>query len=230
MTHLGPFSSFEFEAWPYHWQVRLLVHDWHGGTPRNPDVVRSWLQAKAGVSDESAIQNELARIFVTEPGVTDEEAVAKAIAPITDRHLNGFRRDAQGLYGEGRHLKACIKEAVSICVASGKLPERFGKTKKGTKGFVAEHVCVADDKLYFGRQEHDEVQTRFVPNRFGTGITVEEVCFEVEITSTIFTDYDFTQREWAMIWLTAEQNGIGASRSQGFGTFSVLEWTKKEGS
>ena len=36
-----------------------------------------------------------------------------------------------------------------------------------------------------------------------------------------------TAKEWAAIWLTAEKNGIGASRSQGFGTFKVVAWDKE---
>jgi CRISPR/Cas system CSM-associated protein Csm4 (group 5 of RAMP superfamily) len=32
-----------------------------------------------------------------------------------------------------------------------------------------------------------------------------------------------------MIWLTAEQQGIGASRSQGFGRFEVTSWERLSG-
>lgn len=30
--------------------------------------------------------------------------------------------------------------------------------------------------------------------------------------------------QWAMIWLTGEQQGIGATRSQGYGRYTVTRW------
>ena len=120
---------------------------------------------------------------------------------------------------------------MSIARASEKLPARYGATSKGVISFAAEHIMVPDDKLYIRdlggaiKKEHDELQTRFVPTWRGTGITVEEVCFDVRISATVKSDYDFSEKEWAMVWLTAEEQGIGASRSQGYGRFKVTEWT-----
>jgi hypothetical protein len=219
-----PFAKFAAAAWPHQFHLALHVGELHGGTPRDPDVVRSWLKAKAGWSSEAEIEAEIGRIFAADPTLPDDQVAEGATAKLADRKVNGFRRDEHGLYLEGRCLKACIKEGASVARATNKLPARWGATSKGVLGFVAEHVCVVEDRLYLGREQPDDLATRFVPNRFGTGMTVEEVAFDVKLSATVRTDYAFSEKEWAMILLTAEEQGLGSSRSQGYGRFTVTAW------
>lgn len=225
------FAAFSDQAWPYSFSVELLVHELHGGTPRNPDVVRSWLMAKAGYTDEVEIARELERIFAVpvvddeEDKLTPEKVADEATKKIANRQVNGFKRDENGLYMEGRHLKACLVEAVSVAKAADKLPAKFGTTGKGTIAFAKEHILVPEDRLYLGRNEHDELHTRFTKTQMGKrGITVEEVIYDAKLSATIKCDWEFSEQEWAMIWLTAEAGGIGSSRSQGFGTFTTTKW------
>jgi hypothetical protein len=227
MANVHPFAKYANKAWPHRYHVELVVVDAHGGTPRSPDVVRSWLRAKAGWTDEMQIEAEVARIFASDPTRSDAEVADEATKGAADRHVNGFKRDEQGLYLEGRHLKACVKESCSVCRAADKLPAKFGATSKGTLSFVAEHIMVIEDRLPLGRLEHDDVHTRFVKTWRGTGITVEEVVYDVKVSATVVSDYLFTDEQWAMIWLTAEQIGLGSSRSQGFGKFTVTDWSKE---
>ena len=224
MSDSGPFAGYISQAWPYRFRVELVVSDLHGGVPRNPDVVRSWLIAKAGWTDELQIEAEIERIFRVDPDQTDEQVAEKAVARKADQHVNGFKRDEHGLYLEGRQLKAGLKEAASVARGANKLAKTWGETRKGVLGFVAEHIQVVEDRLYLGRDEHDELHTRFVSVYRGSGITVEEVCRDVKISATVTSDYKFTDQEWAMIWLTGEMQGIGASRSQGFGRYTVTVW------
>ena len=42
------------------------------------------------------------------------------------------------------------------------------------------------------------------------------------------TDWKFTDEQWAMIWLTGEEQGVGGSRSQGFGRYQVTRWDRIE--
>lgn len=44
------------------------------------------------------------------------------------------------------------------------------------------------------------------------------------IAATVRTDYEFSEKEWAMIWLTGQEQGIGANRSQGVGRYTVTKW------
>ncbi len=67
---------------------------------------------------------------------------------------------------------------------------------------------------------------RFVSTFRGTGIQYEEYVEDAKINFTIASDYDFSEEEWAMLWLTGQEQGIGASRSQGFGRYKVIGWDK----
>ena len=50
----------------------------------------------------------------------DKEEAAELVDTL--RHLNGFKRDENGLYIEGRQAKAMLKEAAMIAANAGKLP------------------------------------------------------------------------------------------------------------
>jgi len=212
------------EAWPYRFTVGLHVPEIHGGVPRNPDVVRAWLRAKAGWTDEMEIEAEVQRIFYVNPELSDKEVAEGATEELASKHVNGFVRDHHGLYIRGGQLKAAIKESASVARNANRLPERWGTTKKSAGKWVPEHIMVVEDRLYLGKSEHDDLHTRFVRTFRGSGITVEEVCYDVDIEATIIADWNIPEREWAMIWLTLEQEGIGASRSQGFGRCEVTKW------
>jgi hypothetical protein len=194
-----------------------------GGIPSDPKVAEGWIRSKLGGKEEQ-IQAEVAKAM-TERGISAEQAV-KEVDIL--KHLNGFKRDpARGgeLYVEGRQLKACVKEAASCAAAVGKLPSRgWGLTNKGLLSFTAEHVVIVDDRLWLGVREPAGIAQRFVSTFRGTGIQYEEYVEDAVIPFTVRTDFDYTDTEWAMIWLTAEQQGLGASRSQGYGRFEVTQW------
>lgn len=212
------------QAWPYRYAGRLHIAALAGGTPSDPKVAEGWLKTKLGDKDD-LIREAVAEIMV-ERGL-DEEAATKEVE--RRKHLNGFRRDSGGLYIEGRQLKAGIKEAASVARAVGKLPDRWGLTKKGIVNFTAEHIQVVEDRLHLGIDEATRVLQSFPKNaRTGqTGIQYTEIAEDVEVDFTVISDHEFSDREWAMLWLTAEQQGIGASRSQGFGRYEVVRWERQ---
>jgi hypothetical protein len=57
-----------------------------------------------------------------------------------------------------------------------------------------------------------------------TGIQYTEAVHNAVVEFTIATDWPFTEKEWAAIWLTGGNQGIGASRSQGYGRYKVTKW------
>jgi hypothetical protein len=214
------FAQFAAKAWPYSFSGTLHVTTIAGGTPSDDKVAEGWLKSK--LADKDDIIREAVAKTMVERGITAEEAATEVD---NLKHLNGFKRDAQGLYIEGRQLKAAIKEAASVAVASGKLNGRgWGKTNKGLLSFMAEHVFVVEDRLHLGVTEPTGIVQRFVHTWRGTGIQYEEYVEDAKVDFTIKADHDFTNEQWAMIWLTGEQQGIGASRSQGFGRYEVARW------
>jgi hypothetical protein len=215
------FAKYQKDAYPYRFAGQLHVGTIAGGTPTDPRVAEGWLKTKLGVDKDDLIREMVATTMV-ERGVTADEAT-KLVDE--QKHLNGFKRDEHGLYIEGRQLKAALKEAASVAVAAGKLTARgWGKTNKGLLSYLAEHVFVVEDRLHLGVNEASGINQRFVHTFRGTGIQYEEYVTDAKIDFTVIADHDFSEKEWAAIWLCGEQQGIGASRSQGYGRYEVTRW------
>jgi hypothetical protein len=211
------FAKYQAQAYPYQFTGRIYASRIAGGTPTDPKVAEAWLKTKFAENDD-LIREAVAQIMA-ERGVSAEEAVVIANEL---KHLNGFCRDDNGLYIKGMQLKACIKEAANIRWPKAK----WGPSSKGTMGFFAEHVFVKEDRMHLGRGQADRIEQRFVHTWRGNGIQYEEVIEDAEFDFHIETDYDFKASEWGMLWSTAENQGIGATRSQGFGKFEVVAWDK----
>lgn len=219
------FSTFRDLAWPFRFQGTVRVDTIAGGIPSDEKVAEAWLRTK--ISNKDDLIREAVAETMASRGVSAEEA-GKIVASM--KHFTGFKRDAKGLYIEGRQLKAGIKEAAMVAVASEKIPlTGWGVTKKFLKGFVAEHIMVVEDKLYLlldGAHvtEATGITQQFVHTQYGSAPHYKEYVEGCDIEFTVITDYDFKAEHWAQIWLTGEQQGIGASRSGGFGRYTVTRW------
>lgn len=218
------FAKYTDEAWPYRFHGTITARNLAGGTPTDPKVAEGWLRTKLVDNRDDLIRDMVSEVMV-ERGVSADEA-----AEIVDmnKHLNGFKKHPdKGLYIEGRQLKAAIKEAASVAAAAGKIPmQKWGKTNKYIFGFVAEHIQVVDELLYLGVDQPSRIIQSFPKNsRTGkTGIQYTEVIDEATFDFTVISDHKFADKDWAMLWLTGEQQGIGATRSQGYGRYEVTRW------
>jgi hypothetical protein len=156
--------------------------------------------------------------------------------------LNMFKRTAEGvLHIEGRQLKAALREAVSVAANAGKITTKnWGNPdnaayKKQLKGWFPEHVFVADTTLPMYRADgtpvtkEDGILQKFVHTHRGDAIGYEEYVDNAVVRFTVKTDVDLTEEQWAMIWLTGQDQGLGASRSQGFGTYRMTGWKNVAG-
>lgn len=227
----GIFAQFEDTVWQYKYAGKIWVATLAGGTPSDPRVIEGHIRSKL-VGSEEMVQEAIAKTMV-DRNVGVEEATEIVSA---SKNLNGFKVDPEhGLFIEGRQLKAAIKESVGCAVAAGTIPQRqWGATGKSIHGFIAEHVVVDNDRLYLTQDgqpvfKADDVVQRFVHTWRGTGIQYEEVVYGAEFEFTILCDFDFdnttkTDNFWRKIWLTGQNQGIGASRSQGFGRYKIVGW------
>lgn len=214
------FAKHQAEMFPFRFTGELLVGCIAGGTPTDANVAEGWIKTKLGAKDDQL--REMVAQTMVERGIGADEA-AKVVDSL--KHLNGFKRDEQGLYIEGRQLKAALKEAASCAVAAGKLTARgWGKTNKGLLSYLAEHVFVVEDRLHLGVAEPTGINQRFVHTFRGSGIQYEEYVEDAKVSFTVMADHDFSVKEWAAIWTSGEQQGIGASRSQGYGRYEVTRW------
>jgi hypothetical protein len=220
---MGVFDKYKQEMYPHRFAGQIHVGVIAGGIPTDPKVAEGWLKTKLGVDKDELIRQQVAETMV-ERGITADEA---AEVVNTNKHLNGFKRDENGLYYEGRQLKAALKEAASVAVAAGKLTARgWGKTNKGLLSYLAEHVFVVEDRLHLGVAEPTGIAQRFVHTFRGSGIQYEEYVEDAKVDFTVISDHDFSAKEWAAIWTCGEQQGIGASRSQGYGRYEVTRWDR----
>lgn len=229
------FADIQGRAFPYIYHGRIHVEKLVGGTPSDPNVAKGWLETKLkGVTSQEQLER-----MVTETMLERKVDADQALEIVNKlKNLSGFKRTETGLYYEGRQLKAALKEAVSVAVSVNKIKQQgWGQTRKWITSFFPEHVFIRETKLHlltddgFGNQtpatEATGVLQQFVHTRFGSSIQYQEYVDDAEFDFTVVADYLFTDHDWAMIWSTGEWNGLGASRSQGYGTYSVVKWEKE---
>jgi len=234
------FEGIKDASFPYRYYGTIEVDTLIGGIPSDPNVARGWIESKAGITTEDQINRMVAETMVDRKVGADEalEIVNKL------KNLNGFIRtpDGQFVY-PARCLKAAMKEAVSVAVSSGKIEQRgWGNTKKWIGGFFPEHVFVEEVNLPLyvripGQEpgsvdlvpveKESEVKQQFVHTRFGSSIQYQEAVHGAVFDFTVVSDFPFTDDFWGMLWTTGQMNGLGASRSQGYGTYRVTRWDKE---
>jgi hypothetical protein len=225
------FAKFVPVAYPYQYKVTLHLARICGGIPSDPSVAEGWIKSKLADKDV-LLREEVAKVML-ERGINADEAAGEVDK---NKHLNGFKRTKDGLlYVEGRQVKAMIKESANIRWPYPQVwgPTGLRKVSDAVKGqgrgkvssaFFAEHVFVQEDVLTLGVTEPTDVMQRFVQTWRGSAIQYEEYVDECDISFTVASDWSFTDEQWALLWLTAEQNGLGATRSQGYGRFEVTQW------
>lgn len=232
---MGVFDRFYDTVFPYQYRVGIVVGTLVGGVPADPKVAEGWLKTKLKSKDDLAREKVMEEVIAKqmESGEqVDPNALKDAVAKVAEmKGLNVFWRDENGLYIEGRCAMAMLKEASNSTWPGRTWGNKMSKTTgepigKQTKSWFPEHFCVPEERIYLGRTEEDGVMQRFVTSRYGTSISQEAFCSDVKLTFQVHSDYDFSEREWAQLWLRAGGViGIGASRSQQYGKFEVTEWT-----
>ncbi len=208
-----------------------------GGTPKDPKIVERWLRAKTGVSDEEELlkmtERTLAELGRQSSTFEDMEEASEKIANL--KQTMGFKVGEKGLYIEARQVKAMLKECTNIYFEGVK----WGKRKKATgegetagklaRNYLAERVFVAPDKIWLGVSEPSGIDT-FIGHVIGPRgpqstlayyeyVDSPRLAFDVQVLNDSIKSED-----WPMIWITAQSNGLGAMRSQGFGTFDIVKW------
>lgn len=208
------------------WKVEAIWHRGHGGTPQDPKKAEAWLQAK--IQDKDKMVQQLVAEIIVEQGLRPEEAVDQ-LAEMTT--LVGFRRDETGLYIEGRQVKAMLKEGMSIALNGGHLGKGKAKTwgvenKKSLRGWFPEHVIVPEHKIYLGMDAPTRTEQMFIHTWDTHAIKYEEEVEEAKIGWTIVSDFPLEDSFWLPIMDAIEVNGLGASRSQGYGTLTITRWDR----
>jgi hypothetical protein len=221
-------------------EVKALVR-------KTTEEIRDTHKAASRKPASELLEDELAESEPTAPP-SDEDLTEQAINQVASdmAGFNMFKRAGSGpeykgltegvLYIEGRQLKAALKEAVAVAANAGKIrTKNWGDPdnaayKKQLKGWFPEHVFVTDTLLPLRTVDGDEVTEpngvlqKFVHTHRGDAIGYEEYVDQAVVRFHVKTDVELSEEEWAMIWLTGQDQGLGASRSQGFGVYTVRAW------
>ena len=222
------FEPYQRKNYPYTLVGSIHLHSIAGGVPLNEKTLEGHLKRKTAAPDD-LIRAEVAS-FMLEDGIEVDEAITRAAKL---KGFVGFARDDNGLYVRGFQLKAMLVESACIAAAEGRIPKKWGQMSeagKALRSWFPEHVFVLDDRLYLGTDKPTEVPQSFIhkmgPKGPTSAIQYTEIVRDADISFTVETDHDFPDDVWAAIWLTAERNGLGASRKLGYGTFEVRQWEK----
>jgi hypothetical protein len=220
--------------------VTLVMRDrLMGGIPKDPTIVEAWLRQKAGITNRTEDLRQFMLRTLSELGhpVTPEmsweeiEELSERVSAV--RHTQGFKSDERGLYIESRAIKAMIKECVSILYPyqAPNQVGRWGPTRKAALNFVAERVFVEPDRVYLGRERPDGVEL-FIGHTTGpqgprSNLTYHEYVERAELQFELLVAGDLVPHEaWPRIWALAQENGLGALRSQGYGRFDVTRFDR----
>lgn len=210
----------------YRWkhEVTVYVGTLLAGIPVTQKTTEGWIKKNLGIENPALIA-EMVYETMKERSLGIDEA---ALEVAKTAKLSGFKRDENGLYIEGRQWKAAIKEAAMIRWATK--DKTWGPTRKGTKSYFAEHVFVAEDRIYLGLDEPTGVREGFVHTFNTHAISNAEYVdgavlnFHVETDSDPKAPNSISDRHWAELFATSEMQGIGAGRSMGFGRYAVTDW------
>jgi len=215
------------------YEARLVFRDkLVGGVPKDPRLIEGWLRSKAGINDDAEVRQAMLRTL-TELGaevkaeMTFDDLVLASQAVAGLKQTTGFKVGSEGLYVEGRQVKAMLKESTNVLFGG----ERWGATKKGPRAFLAERVFVEPDKLWLGVREPAGVELMIGHVTGATGprstLGYHEYVERPTLRFRVLVVRDcITAAQWGDVWVHAQENGFGAMRSQGFGRFYLREWNR----
>lgn len=192
----------------------------HGGQPKNPDLLKGWIAATTEHNDEKTTAQE-------------KEAREVLLEPTEEKSWNGFPADERGMFVWTRQIKAMFKECASMRRI---FIEKVGSKQILQHGFEIKGPDV-DNRVYFGKKVADgcfegpiHVQTAQGPRTAIKRVDyVEKVTlnFAVWVLKTNVAEKRHVgEKEVRMMLVLAQENGLGANRSQGHGKFDVVEFAK----
>jgi hypothetical protein len=216
-----------YDIWDYY-DLVLDLDDIAGGTPVDPRLIDAWQQAN---------WDHQAKLLEGDPQTPQEAAErTKAMVPTPavgeEQGWTTFVRDSAGrLCKEGRDVKAMLKECANIM--KGLIPVANAKGVEGTiplRARLAEQVFVVERLIPLTpeRTEPDATLEKAIHVMTAQGprdaLKRTDVCRKVELHATLKVlrakPMIFSHDVLDEILFYAQDNGLGADRSQGMGCFT----------
>ena len=198
--------------WKFY-DVSIKVNDrLVGGIPRTEKLIDNWLAARAP-SKAPAGAVSLVELAEQVAGEVDAQPEVMAV---------GFKRQDGQVYIEGRQIKAMLKEAANILKGPQFLDVKNAMSK------LAERVFVEPDKLFIAPLDavKEEERPVHVMTRLGPRTSLKRYEYVVgpfvEFRLRVLADGIFGEEDLRTMLEYAQFNGLGADRSQGEGTFTLV--------
>ena len=191
-----------------------------GGVPRSAEIIEAWVKARTGYDDALT-------------KAQTEEALATQVSEEAEKIWTGFPGDGRGLFVATRQIKAMLRESATMLGIT--------KKKRGSKQVVQHGLEIKgpdhEQRVYLGVTEasgSDEgpihVMTAQGPR---TALKRQDYVDEPTLSFTIWVFKTAPQetrhlgeKEIVKMLTFAQENGLGAARSQGHGKFDVIEFAK----
>lgn len=207
-----------------YYKIRLHINDVVGGKPLDPKIIEGWVNSTNKKKSEEERQAIIAAHLETLPDAVEEKQTKQSCV---------FSRVGGQLVLECRQIKAMLKENANI--TKDLVPTSDGNGIKNLKSKVADQVFVMGTYVDLYRTEPDETLERPISvitvQGPRTSIKRVEIVRDTEIVFFVKRKrgngkMDVPESVLMAILDYAQSNGLGADRSQGYGTFEVLEVKK----
>ena len=145
---------------------------------------------------------------------------------------------------ESRQVKSMLREAMSIQfsrMGPTAAKKGWGPSRKGAESFFRERVFVDPTFIPLTDENGNKLTVpteviQWIGHPKGihgenlSTLQLVEVChraklsFDVRVAKNAVED--LSEKNWAYLWHAAQENGLGAKRSQGFGRFDLVKWSR----
>jgi len=202
----------------------------YGGIPKSEEMIVPWLVGRGvpkPVAEELAVSISLG---IKSKGERQEEV--EELEPEVSKAWTGFLSDDEGLYVEARQVKASLKEAANILYRT----PAYKRQLLGYRQVINHGVFVHPDKIRLMKDGEvvkrpdgwDESPIHVMgPRGERTALKRQDyvrnatIIYQIWVTGGLLSEHLLK----TMLTLNQEQ-GRGASRSQGAGTFDVKRFQK----
>lgn len=200
-----------------HYDVTIKMRDiLVGGYPKNPESEKAMLRAR-GLEDLIPPDKD--------PAAMTEEEKELAAKLAVQKSATGFKEENGQFYLESRNIKAMLKECANILKGDNILAVKNFKSK------VAERIFVEPYKIFLGdKPAGTDERVVHVMTMQGPRSSIKFYDFfkesEIRFRLKVLTDDLITENDIKVMLAYAQENGLGADRSQGFGQFDVISFEK----
>lgn len=201
-----------------------------GGIPKDPDMMRQWLEARIKGGNDAAVAELYAETLAAVGTEAPFSEAVDALLPQVQGGTTFKRNEAGACCYEGRLMKAALKEAANVVYPGGAFPGQRAGSRKGLRNTMAETVFVEEDLISLGVEVPTTEQMVAHPNTPRGKVSTIKVFDVVERPKIechiIVLDDWMPAKLWARVWGHLEENGLGANRAMGFGRFDLLGFDK----